>query len=168
MEKFIEALFSSDSPEGAAGNVLKGLFTMLMGSQANKGPSQAQEDAMKRMMQIATGQYNMQAKHANMDLPLRQDLFGALRNREAEKAPRIQPGSFRPSNPYERLNRVGPANPGSLMPSLMGGGKPALGAGFTPQAATRNPMRPPLPAPPVAGSDPMPGRTSGMTVSKPY
>ena len=149
MEKFIEALFSSDSPEGAAGNVLKGLFTMLMGSQANKGPSQAQEDAMKRMMQIATGQYNMQAKQANMDLPLRQDLFGALRNREAERAPRIQPGSFRPSNPYQRLNRVGPseADRKKLMPSLVGGGKGVLGAGskgWTPGAGmgVANPLMP--------------------------
>ena len=145
MEDFLTALFGSGSPEGAAGNVVKGLFTMLMGNQANKGPSQAQEEAMKRMMQIATGQYNMQAKQANMDLPLRQDLFSSLRNREAERAPRIMPGSFRPSNPYERLNRVGPANPSSLMPSLMGGGTAALGAnskGWNPGAGmgVANPM----------------------------
>ena len=127
-EEILKSAGSSGTKEGAAVNIVKSLLGMVMGNQANKGPSKAQDEAMKRMMQIATGQYNMQAKQANMDLPLRQDLFSALRNREADKAPRISPGSFRPSNPYERLNRVGPADPNSLMPSLMGGGKAALPA----------------------------------------
>lgn len=157
LKDFAKAVGGSETGGGAAGNIVSSLFSMLMQNQANEGPSQAQEEAMKRMMQIATGQYNMQAKQANMDLPLRQDLFGALRNREAEKAPRIMPGSFRPSNPYERLNRVGPADPGSLMPSLMGGGKAALGAGskgWNPGAGmgVANPMMPP--------PDPQAGRTT--------
>tara|TARA_B100000749_G_C18445292_1_gene474011 strand:+ start:1391 stop:1870 length:480 start_codon:yes stop_codon:yes gene_type:complete len=130
-EKAVLEAAGSNSWEGAAINLGKTLLTHLLQGQANQGPSQAQEDAMRRMMQIATGQYNMQAKQANMDLPLRQDLFSSLRNREAERAPRIQPGSFRPSNPYQRLNRVGPseADLKKLMPSLVGGGKGVLGAG---------------------------------------
>ena len=147
--KFLTEVGGSGSKEGAAVNIAKGLLSMLMQNRSNSGPSQAQEDAMRRMMQIATGQYNMQAKQANMDLPLRQDLFGALRNREAERAPRIQPGSFRPSNPYQRLNRVGPseADRKKLMPSLVGGGKGVLGAGskgWTPGAGmgVANPLIP--------------------------
>ena len=118
----------------------------IMSLFSNQGSSQAQEEALKRMMQIATGQYNMQAKQANMDLPFRQDLFGALRNREATKAPRIMPGSFQASNPYENLRRVGPTNPSQLSKALMGQGTPALqgprGTSYQPPAPIRNPLMP--------------------------
>lgn len=143
MEDFIEQLFGKAGESGGGNPWVKlgmSLLPGLMSWGANKGSNQAQEEALKRMMQIATGQYNMQAKQANMDLPLRQDLFAALRNREQQKAPRIQPGSFKPSNPYERLNRVGPTNPSALSPALMGAGTPALGAGYKPPAAIPNPL----------------------------
>jgi hypothetical protein len=143
MEDIIKKILG-EAGESGGGNpwVQLGMSLLpgLMSWGANKGSNQAQEEALKRMMQIATGQYNMQAKQANMDLPLRQDLFAALRNREQQKAPRIQPGSFKPSNPYERLNRVGPTNPSALSPALMGAGTPALGAGYQPPAAIANPL----------------------------
>ena len=131
----------------------KQILPHIMKFFGDRGSSQAQEEALKRMMQIATGQYNIQAKQANMDLPLRQDLFAALRNREQERAPRIMPGSFRASNPYERLNRVAPTAMGNFQPSqegsiaaaLMGGGSPAM-ANFqrspmpTAPSITQNPL----------------------------
>ena len=124
------------------------LLPHIMKFFGDSGNSKAQEEALRRMMQIATGQYNIQAKQANMDLPLRQDLFGALRNREQERAPRLMPGSFRASNPYERLNRVAPmahnnfdpSATGSIAAGLMGGGTPALGANFKRPGAQVNPL----------------------------
>lgn len=152
---FLEVLFGGGdmTPGGMAASALKSLLPMIISSQANKGPSKAQDEALKRMMQIATGQYNMQAKQFQEDMPFRSDLFGALRNREAEKAPRIMPKSFTPSNPYERLNRVAPttttgfdpSKQGSIAAALMGGGAPALGTASSPYQkppAIRNPLMP--------------------------
>jgi hypothetical protein len=144
-----EGLLSGEGGGDLKSTLISQLLPHLLQWGANRGPSQSQEDALKRMMQIATGQYNMQAQQFQEDMPFRSDLFGALRNREAEKAPRIMPGSFTPSNPYQRLNRVGPANPNALSPALMGGGSPALGANFQAPPAIRNPLMPQQPVDPM-------------------
>jgi len=84
----------------------------------NKGASKAQNKAMNEMLKIAQFQAQLQKKQADIDLPFRKNLFGALQDRTNRKTPRFMQRDFTPNNPHRNVRRVAPKTSG-LSPELL-------------------------------------------------
>ena len=84
----------------------------------NKGASKAQNKAMNEMLKIAQFQAELQKKQADIDLPYRKNLFGALQERTNRQTPRFMQRDFTPSNPHRNVRKVAPNQKG-LSPELL-------------------------------------------------
>lgn len=95
------------------GQMLGGLFG------GDGGNSKAANRALAAQARLANTMANVYGQQASMDLPYRQDLFSALRQRAMQATPRFMPGRMPTSNPYANVQRYRSQRP-------YGGGSPTL------------------------------------------
>lgn len=118
----------------------------------NRGPSQTQDAALNEQMEIARRQVALQEQLAALDLPFRQNLLQALKQRQQQRVPRFMSPQFRQFNPYANLRRVAPTQTAQTNPNLFNAMAPVNQAANTtvslPQAL-RAPA--PIPLPNSAG-----------------
>lgn len=86
------------------------LLQGLLGNAMNGGNNRISRQAMQQQMKIATALANMALKQGEVDLPFRNDVFGALRQRSQQQFPRILPDMNRPAFQLDRRTMAPPAS----------------------------------------------------------